>query len=341
MTSRREFLRAAAVGAGAAVLAGGGRRASAADKVERAFGPRMKLSLAAYSFRANQDGFKAGLKTAPTEEELAGDAMTLDGFIDTCAELGLDGAELTGYYFPKHVQETALSRPPMNPGGEDPAVRQARIDAATAYLNGLKNRAFRLGLDVSGTAIGNDFCVPEGPLWAAQVEECKNWIDRAAVLGAPVIRIFAGKVPENDTEEKAIGRCVAAIDECLGYAGRRGVFLALENHGGVTATPDQMLKILEAVKPSPWFGVNFDSGNFRTDDPYRDLEAIAPYAVNAQIKASIHPNGKKEPADFARLIDILKRANYRGHVALEYEEAEDPREAIPGYVEQLKKLVAG
>ncbi|HEX6987087.1 MAG TPA: sugar phosphate isomerase/epimerase family protein, partial [Planctomycetaceae bacterium] len=195
------------------------------------------------------------------------------------------------------------------------------------------------GLDVSGTAIGNDFCVPEGPQWAAEINRCKDWIDRAAVLGAPVIRIFAGKVPEGDAEDKAIKRCAAAIDECLKYAARRGVFLALENHGGVTATPAQMLKIVEAVQPSPWFGVNFDSGNFRTDDPYRDLALIAPYAVNAQVKASIAPNGQKQPADLARIIDILKAANYRGYVAFEYEEPEDPMTEIPKYVDRLRELI--
>jgi len=339
MTNRRDFLRSAALAAGVAAAPSLARPARAADKVERPFGPRMKLSLAAYSFR-KQDGLPDGLRTAPTQEDLAaGEAMTLETFIDYCAELGLDGTELTGYYFPKHVQETPIFRPPMDLT-EDAATRQAKIDAATDSINALKNRAFKLGLDVSGTAIGNDFCVPEGPLWAAEVERCKNWIDRATILGAPVIRIFAGKVPDGDTEEKALARCVAAIDECLGYAARRGVLLALENHGGVTATPEQMLGIIGAVKPSPWFGVNFDSANFRTDDPYRDLEMIAPYAVNAQIKVSVHPNGKKERADFARIVDILKRANYRGHVAFEYEEPEDPKAAIPEYIEELRKLIS-
>ena len=56
-----------------------------------------------------------------------------------------------------------------------------------------------------------------------------------------------------------------------------------------------MLKIIDKVDASPWFGVNFDSGNFQTDDPYADLAKIAPYAVNAQIKAAIAPGGKNNP----------------------------------------------
>jgi sugar phosphate isomerase/epimerase len=265
--------------------------------------------------------------------------MNLAGFIDYCASLGLPGAELTGYYFPKFVQETPTHRPPADLMSEDPAVRQARVDGAVEYLVGLKNRAIRLGLEVSGTAIGNDFCVPEGPQWAAQINLCKDWIDRAAILGAPCIRIFAGRVPDGDSEENAIKRCALAIDECLKDAARRGVFLALENHGGVTATPEQMLKIVEAVQPSPWFGVNFDSGNFRSDDPYRDLAAIAPYAVNAQVKASVFVDDKKQPADLERIVGILKDADYRGYLALEYEETENPMAEIPKLVERLQSLV--
>jgi sugar phosphate isomerase/epimerase len=330
MTNRRDFLKATALAAATASLV---RPAFAADPIARQYGPKMRLSLAAYSFRDQ-------LKTNPSAEELASAKMTLDGFIDFCASIGLDGTELTGYYFPAFVQNTPIRRPPADPS-DDPAARQARVDAATDYLNSLKNHAFRLGLDVSGTAIGNDFCVPEGPAWAAQINLCKDWIDRAEQMGAPVIRIFAGKVPEGESDDSAISRCAAAIDECLKYAARRGVFLALENHGGITATPAQMLKIIEAVKPSPWFGVNFDSGNFQTDDPYRDLALIAPYAVNAQIKVSIRPSGKREAADFARIVEILNAANYRGYLVLEYEEPGDPATDVPKHIDQLRKILQG
>ena len=95
------------------------------------------------------------------------------------------------------------------------------------------------------------------------------------------------------------------------------------------------------MKPSPWFGVNYDSGNFRTDDPYRDLAKIAPYAINAQIKTAVTRNGKKEHANLKRTMQILHDAGYRGWVALEYEEREDPYKAIPRYVDQLRTIVAG
>ena len=265
----------------------------------------LKLSLAAYSFNSM-------LPRRGTAEQIAAAKMKLEDFIDYCAELGIEGTELTGYYFPKNITPD--------------------------YLASLKARTFRAGLDISGTAIGNDFCLPNGDKRDAQLKMCREWIDHAAAIGAPVIRIFAGQVPKGDSEEAAVERCTAGINESLEYAAKKGVFLAMENHGGITATPDQMMKIVDGVKDKTWFGINFDSGNFRTDDPYRDLERIAPLAINAQIKVAVAPNNKKQPADIAKTIGILRKHNYRGYVVLEYEE-KNPKEEIPKYIKQLRELV--
>ena len=268
--------------------------------------PLMKLSLAAYSFNRQ-------LARRGTPEQIAAARMTLEKFIDFCADQQLGATELTGYYFPKTI--------------------------TPEYLFSILNKTHRLGLDISGTAIGNDFCLAPGPQRDAELKMCRDWIDYAATMGAPIIRIFAGKVPKGGNEDESIKLCVAGIRESLDYAATKGVFLALENHGGITATPEKMLRIIDGVKDSPWFGVNFDSGNFKTDDPYGDLAKIAPYAINAQIKVDINPGGAgNQAADLPRIIGILKDSGYRGYVTLEYER-EDPFEAIPKYLDQLRKLI--
>lgn len=332
-TSRRSFLHTAGLATGAAVV--GARTAAAAEPVRRVGGPRMKLSLAAYSFNRL-------LKRSPKPEDLASADMTLADFVDYCAELDLEGTELTGYYFPKFPPNPVRKSPVPTPEPFYPPTTVPGFDITfpeAGYLNSVKNHCFRLGLDVSGTAIGNDFCHPPGEARDGQIRMCKDWIDRAAILGAPVIRIFAGRVKSGQGEQDAIDLCVEGINECLLHAAGRGVFLALENHGGITATPDQMLRIVEAVDDSPWFGVNLDSGNFRTDDPYGDLARIAPYAINAQIKVMMTVAGEKRPADLPRTIGILKDAGYRGYVVLEYEERDDPEEHIPRYLDELRSLI--
>lgn len=304
--SRRDALNLGA--AALAAIATGSTSALAAVPPERNGKSHMKLSLAAYSFSRS-------LPRAWTPDQLPSAKYTLEKFIDFCAEQNLDGCELTAYYFPKEI--------------------------TNEYLMSLKERTFRLGLDISGTAIGNDFCLPEGEARERNLKMCRDWIDHSATLGAPVIRIFAGNVPKGETEDVARERCIAGINQSLEYAATKGVCLALENHGGITATPEQMLKIIEGVKPSPWFGVNFDGGNFRTADPYADLAKIAPYAINAQIKVDVAPNGKSEPTDLARVVKILKDARYRGFLVLEYEAAEDPLVAVPGHLKKLRELITG
>ncbi len=241
--------------------------------------------------------------------------MDLFGFCDLAADMGLDAVEPTSYYFPPDVDAN--------------------------YLNRLKLHAFRLGLDISGTAIRNDFCIPPGPERDKQLEHTQSWVDHAATLDAPVIRIFAGSVPKGMSEDEAIRLTVEGIEQSLEYAAKRGVALALENHGGITTQAETLVRIVESVKaPAGNFGINFDSGNFRSEDPYAELAMIAPYAINAQVKVEIHgPDGANLPADLSQIVDILRQAKYSGYVVLEYEASDDPMDAIPKHIKELKALI--
>ena len=299
--ARRQFLSAALLGTGA--LAAGMAwpdRAAGIEPIRRDGKAKFKFSLAAYSYRKLLSG---------KEPEL-----TLADFIRDCAALQLDGTELTSYYFPTEV--------------------------TSEYLHSLSHLAFTLGLDISGTAVRNDFCLPPGEQRDENITHVKQWVDYAAAMGAPVIRIFSGNARGDQTPEQAHKLAVEGMEECCDYAGQHGVFLALENHGGLTATADGLLALVRDVK-SDWFGINFDSGNFHSESLYDDLARIAPYAINAQIKVVVSPvKGRNEPSDFKRLAKILTDAGYRGYVVLEYEEAEDPRQACRKYLDQLREAFA-
>jgi len=263
----------------------------------------MKLSLAAYSMKRYL-GAKPGTKGA----------MDMGGFIDYCAKLRLDGTELTSYWFPKSV--------------------------TPEYLAGLKRRAHLAGLDISGGAIANNFTLPPGKALDAQHAHVRKWIDHYADLGAPVIRVFAGRSAKGVDEATALKYCISNLQKACAYAGKRGVILGIENHDYLTDI-GRIMKVVRGVK-SPWFGVTFDSGNFYSADPYADLARIAPYAVNAQIKVRMHPAGKPaEEADFKRIIKILRDANYCGYITLEYEAREDPYKNVPKYIDKLRACIAG
>lgn len=283
--TRRDFIISALSGATASALALSPASALAIEPIARGKGHHFKLSLAAYSYR--------DLLTSNPPR------LSLVEFIDDCAKFDLDGTELTSYYFPQ--------------------------DAAPDFLRQLKGEAFRRGLDVSGTAVGNDFCHPPGAERQREIAHVKRWIEIADSIDAPVIRIFAGDAKPGQSPDEARQLAVEGIEECCRHAEKYGLFLALENHGGITAEVDDMLQIVRAVR-SPWFGVNMDTGNFYTADVYGDLAKLAPYAINVQVKVAVRPAGQEaQPSDFSRLAEILRAANYRGYVVLEYEESGDPR----------------
>jgi sugar phosphate isomerase/epimerase len=307
--SRRHFLKSSALAAGSLSL--GSQAALALEPLKRKGGPRMLLSLAAYSFR---NYFKSASHPPDATTE-SPKRIDLFDFIDYCAENGCDGAELTSYYFPKDVTDD--------------------------YLLQIRRHAFLRGVEVSGTAVGNNFALPKGDKLNEQIASVKKWIDRAAIFGAPHIRVFAGAAAKGLTDAEARKMCIGALEECCDYAGKKGVFLGLENHGGIVAESDGLLEIVKAVN-SPWFGVNLDTGNFHTDDPYADLAKCAPYAINVQVKTNIHLRDKKEviAADLPKLFKIFRDANYQGYVALEYETKEDPWQAVPPILKQMRRLIS-
>lgn len=273
--------------------------------------PRLRLGLAAYSFR---DYFK---DTTHARKAGVEPRLEMPQFIDYCAEQGCEGAELTSYYFPKDVTDE--------------------------QLRAVRRHAFLKGVSITGTSVGNNFARKKGPELDKEIADVKRWIDRAAVLGAPHIRVFAGPQSKDVSPEEAKRNCIGALEECCAYAGERGIFLGLENHGGIVSEPEAVLEIVRTIK-SPWLGINLDSGNFHTADPYASLAQCAPYAVNVQVKTEMRAAGEKQnkPADLPRIVNLLRDANYQGWVTLEYEAPEDPWKAVPPILAQLKPLlVAG
>ncbi len=258
----------------------------------------LRASLAAYSLRAQL----TGIDNRSAE-------MDLFGFVDYCRSLGIHGTELTSYYFPAEVTKR--------------------------YLLKLRRHCHLAGMTISGGAIRNDFCSTDEAKVERDIEHTKAWIRHYALLGAPAIRIFAGKQQKGEELDRTLERCTKHCQTVCDYAYDHGVMLALENHGGVTATAEGLLKIVRGVD-SPAIGINFDSGNFKDfSDPYVELEKIAPYAVNAQVKVAVQIDGKKTEMDIPRVTSILSNAGYSGWVALEYEE-EAPLENIPGWMAKLQ-----
>ncbi len=261
---------------------------------------------------AKAGNMRVSLAAYSVRQALTSGRMDLFRFIDWCAEMHLGGAELTSYYFAE--------------------------DFDSAYLRRLRHRAFQNGVTVSGTAIRNNFCLPPGPEKDSQIQHVRTWIDHAAELFAPHLRIFAGNLPEGAEKTEGITWTADGIKAVLDHAARRGIVIGLENHGGITARAEDLLAICKEVGEHPWFGVNLDTGNYRTD-PYGEVEMTAHLAVNVQFKVEMWEGDRQVPADLERVAGGLLESGYRGWVALEYEAGGDPFEEIPLYARRLKSML--
>jgi sugar phosphate isomerase/epimerase len=264
--------------------------------------PKIKLSCNLYSFN----------------EPLSRREMTLDAALDVCAELGFDAVDPTGYYFPGYPEA-----PPDR------------------FLYDIKKRAFRMGLDISGTGVRNDFTAADRAKREADVALVKRWVDVAFKLGAPMVRVFAGRgVPAGHTAAETTGWVVEHIRDCVAYGAEHGVFIVLQHHDDLLKTAEETLAVRERID-SDWFGLNVDIGSLRTtDDPYSEIARLAPHAYTWQIKEQLYRKGVPEDVDAVKIVRILRHVGYRGYIPLETLGAGDPRPKLRALLDRVRQALA-
>jgi sugar phosphate isomerase/epimerase len=247
--------------------------------------------------------------------------------IDDAARLGFDGVEIL------HRQMDGES---------------------SAYVNRLKQAAFRRGLAMPMLSIHQDFVSPDPKERQAAIDHTRRCIELAARLGIPAVRLNSGRwktiksfddlmkvkgeeppLPGYELDD-AFGWCIESIRACLPDAERHGVVLALENHWGLTTDVEHLLHIHGAVA-SPWLGINLDTGNF-PGDPYAGIERLAPHATIVQAK-TYYGGGEwyTLDLDYARIARILQKAGFSGWVSLEMEGKEPPDTAVPKSLAVLRE----
>ncbi|MBC7928437.1 MAG: sugar phosphate isomerase/epimerase [Bryobacteraceae bacterium] len=257
---------------------------------------------------------KARLRTAicaySFREALKAKTMSYEDIVRLAVDLDVDGLDMTVYWFPSTQDE---------------------------FLLPLRRLAYRSAVEIYSISVRTDLCKPAGPERDKQAAELRQWIDTAGKLGAGHVRIFGGTVPKTSNESEAAGWVTEMLRDSAKYAGSKGITLGIENHGGITEKADTILSILKGVD-SPWLGVNLDTGNF-VRDAYPQIQKLVPYAVNVQFKENLKDaQGKDVAADWPRLVGMLRQGGYRGYLAVEYEEKEDPLVAVPRLLRDLQKL---
>ncbi|RYD33043.1 MAG: sugar phosphate isomerase/epimerase [Verrucomicrobiaceae bacterium] len=254
----------------------------------------------------------------------------MDVCIDHAARMGFDGFEI----LQRQLDSTEL-------------------DA----LMKIKRHAFMAGIDLMGYSTHQGFLSPDKEVRKKNVEETIRCLEQAYQLGIPTMRVNSGtwgtskdfdelmanrgeeKPVEGFTEEDAYGWVIESYQELAREAGKRGVVMGLENHWGLGRTVEGVKRVVDAVD-SPWLRVTLDTGNF-LEDPYDRLAALARDTVLLQTKTYFGGGvWYTLDLDYDRIAKIMKDADYRGYVSLEFEGKEDPLTAVPKSLELLRKAFA-
>jgi len=224
----------------------------------------------------------------------------------------------------------------------------------TSYLQKLKRLAFIHGLDLYALSIHQGFVSPDTGVRQKNIKHTLHCIKLAYELGIPSIRLNSGRwgtiqsfdeLMKNEgcepalpgyTEDDAFAWVIGSIEECLPCAEQHGVILALENHWGLTHTPEGVNRIVSAID-SEWLKVTMDCGNFLSN-PYAKLRQIAPDTVLVHAK-TYYGGGEwyTLELDYAKIAEILTEVSFQGYVSIEFEGKEDAHQGVPKSVDMLRK----
>ncbi len=271
-------------------------------------------------------------------------------------KLGLSTYSYWHFKTPKVAIETVIDEAArMEIEGVDILHRQMDNED-NAYLQKLKRHAFVNGVDLICLSIHQSFVSPDPAERQKNIDHTLHCIELAYKMGIPSIRLNSGRwntiksfdelmakrgvepILPGYTEDDGFKWCIDSIEKCLAKAAECGVMLALENHWGLTSTPEGLLRIRKAID-SPWLGVLLDTGNF-LEDPYTKLEKVAPVANFVQAK-TYYGGGEwySLDLDYKRIINILRQANYKGYIALEFEGKEAPETGVRKSVAMLREAM--
>lgn len=273
---------------------------------------RIKLSVSSYSYW-----------------HFKGEKYPIDKVVDEAARMGLDGIDIL------HRQMES----------ED-----------NAYVQRIKRHAFENGIALTCLSIHQGFVYPDATERAKNVAHAIHCLELAAKMGIPSLRLNTGRwntIKSFDdfmknrgqepaiagyTEADAFGWCIDSVAQCLKRAEELGVLLALENHWGLAATPEGMLRIYRAIN-SPWLKLLMDTGNF-LENPYDKLEMIAPHTAFVQAK-TYYGGGVwyTLDLDYERIVQLLKKVNYQGYISIEFEGNEAPESGVRKSVALLRKYI--
>ena len=274
---------------------------------------------------------KLGCYAVLQDKDNPGQFIDLENFIRFAYELRLDVIDF-------HLRKGFLSYEPD-------------------YLRHIKILCLKHGLPIGYLGSGGSFVGTEEEL-RGRVELAKADVDLAVFLGAPMVRLFGGHVPEDIQDREPLWPpLIRCFQEVADYAAEKGIIVGLQNHDNrnMAATGDDVLRILREtdrenftfiLDTGQWLGSIGASprGEFDPNvDIYKYMEQTAPYASYVRAKIYKIDSGREEWIDYERVLKNLKAVKFNGNMSIVFEGSGlnqcDDAEAIRLAVKYLRELM--
>ena len=216
-----------------------------------------------------------------------------------------------------------------------------------AYLRAIRQRCDDRDLSIGYVGIGKGFVgarpdeadgvvgvpLPSAEL-ARRIDEAREGIDTAALMGVPLMRLFAGGLPERTPDRDILWQSiVAAFQEVADHAREKGVAVGLHNHPpAVAPTGSDILRLLADIDrenvtfildTGQWWGSPGTNLEGRSDpevDFYGYMQETLAHATCVRTKFYRIDSGREEWLDYDRIVSILKQSGYQGPLSIVFED---------------------
>ncbi|MBE7502286.1 MAG: sugar phosphate isomerase/epimerase [Verrucomicrobiales bacterium] len=195
----------------------------------------------------------------------------------------------------------------------------------TAYLGEFKKRADGLGVKILLIMVDGEGSLgdPDPARRKAAVENHHKWVEAAKYFNCHSIRVNADTRGQGSFEEQ-MDRAADGLRQLAQFAGKRGLNVIVENHGGLSSNGAWLAGVMKKVN-LPNCGTLPDFGNFRVSDSeeydrYQGVTEMMPFAKAVSAKShDFDADGNEVHTDYLRMMKIVLAAGYRGYVGIEYE----------------------
>ena len=188
---------------------------------------------------------------------------------------------------------------------------------------------------------------------AAQLDEGKRFIDLAARLRVPYVRVFPDKIAAGETLASTVPRIVDGLRTLGEHAKAGGVSVIMESHGDFTNTPALLEIFTGAAMPNVAF--LWDAHHTVVagkEDPAQTFKALSAWVRHTHLKDS-KPEGSgvryvltgTGTVPVKQTVEVLVRGGYKGYYCYEWEKAwhpeiEEPEIAFPHYADTMRRYLS-